>query len=324
VSIHAVRIHETGGPDVLRWEEVEVGKPGAGQVRLRHTACGLNLIDTYMRSGLYPLPEMPAILGVEGAGVVQQVGEGVDHLAEGDRVVYALVPGSYTEERLIGVDRLVKLPDTIDDQTGAAYLLKGLTAYFLLFKTHEVKRGDTILVYAAAGATGSILCQWAHHIGARVIGTASSTKADKARANGCDEVICYDRENVAARAKALTGGKGVDVVYDSLGADTFEASLDALRPLGLMVSFGNATGPVPPFKPLILAEKGSLYITRPTLATHLSIPDFLPEASEQLFEAIAKGVIRTEVNQSYPLKDTAQAHRDLESKNTVGATVLLP
>jgi NADPH2:quinone reductase len=323
MTIHAVRIRKTGGPEILRWEEVRVGQPDPGQVRIKQTACGVNMIDTYMRSGLYPVQDFPFTLGVEAAGTVTDVGKGVTDFLAGDRVAYCMVPGAYVEERLIDADKLVKVPDNIDDKTAAACMLKGLTAYYLLFKTYPVKKGETILVYAAAGATGSIVCQWAHHLGARVIGCASASKAEMAKANGCEAVISYDRENIVERVNELTDGNGVDVVYDSLGADTFEASLDTLRPLGMMVSFGNATGPVTGFNLAVLASKGSLYLARPSLATYLSIPGFLAEASDALFEAIATGVIHIDINQTYELMEATQAHEDLENKKTTGASILL-
>ena len=322
---HAIRIHEPGGPDALRWEKVDVGEPGPGQVRLKQTAVGLNYIDVYMRTGLYPMPEYPATLGMEAAGTVEAVGDGVSHLNVGDRVAYPMAPGAYAETRLIDAEKPVKLPDEIDDRTAAAMMLKGLTAHYLLFRTYPVKSGDTILVYAAAGGVGLLLCQWAKHLGATVIGcVGSEEKAKLAQANGCDHIIFYNRENIAERVRELTGGEGVAVAYDSIGKDTFEASLDSLRPFGVLASYGNATGPVDPFSPSILAPKGSLYVTRPTLATHVSTRALLEEGANRLFEAVRSGVLKINVNQSYALKDTAQAHKDLEARKTTGSTILLP
>ncbi|GGX39145.1 quinone oxidoreductase family protein [Saccharospirillum salsuginis] len=322
---HAIRIHEPGGPENLRWDEVDIGEPGPGQVRLKQNAVGLNYIDVYMRTGLYPMPEYPATLGMEAAGTVETIGDGVTHLKAGDRVAYPMTPGAYAEARLIDAEKLVKLPDEIDDRTAAAMMLKGLTAHYLLFRTYPVKSGDTILVYAAAGGVGLLLCQWAKHLGATVIGcVGSEDKAKLAQANGCDHIIYYNRENIAERVRELTHGEGVAVAYDSIGKDTFEASLDSLRPFGVLASYGNATGPVEPFSPAILAPKGSLYVTRPTLATHVATRALLEEGANRLFEAVRSGVLKINVNQTYALKDTAQAHRDLEARKTTGSTVLLP
>lgn len=321
---HAIRIHQAGGPEVLSWDEIEVGAPGPGQVRIRQTAVGLNYIDVYMRTGLYPL-ELPAVLGMEAAGVVEAVGEGVAGLSEGDRVAYAMVPGAYAEVRLIDAARLVKLPDSIDDQTAAAMMLKGLTAHYLLFRSYPVKAGDNILVYAAAGGVGLILCQWAKQLGATVIGcVGSEEKAALAKANGCDHTILYRDEDIATRVKELTNGEGVAAAYDSIGKATFESSLDSLRPFGVLVSYGNASGPVEPFNPMMLAAKGSLYFTRPTLATHVATRALLEEGANRLFEVVGNGTVKVSVNQRYALKDTAQAHRDLEARKTTGSTVLLP
>jgi len=322
---HAIRIHEPGGTDNLHWDEVDVGEPGPGQVRLKQTAVGLNYIDVYMRTGLYPMPEYPATLGMEAAGIVEEVGDGVTHLKTGERVAYPMTPGAYAESRLIDAEKLVTLPDDIEDQTAAAMMLKGLTAHYLLFRTYPVKAGDTILVYAAAGGVGLLLCQWAKHMGATVIGcVGSEEKANLAQANGCDHIIYYNRENIAERVRELTNGEGVAVAYDSIGKDTFEASLDSLRPFGVLASYGNATGPVDPFSPAILAPKGSLYVTRPTLATHVATRELLEEGANRLFDAVQNGVLKINVNQTYALKDTAQAHRDLEARKTTGSTVLLP
>jgi NADPH2:quinone reductase len=323
--IHAVRIHHTGGPDALQWDTVDVGKPGPGQVRLRQTACGLNYIDVYTRSGVYPLPALPAVLGMEAAGVVEELGDGVTELKKGDRVAYAMVPGGYAQERIIEAHRLVKIPDSIDDNTAATMMLKGLTAHYLLFRTYPVKAGDTILVYAASGGVGLMLCQWAKHLGATVIGcVGSKEKAKLAMANGCDYPVFYREDDIAERVREITHGVGVPVVYDGMGQQTFAASLDCLRPFGVMVSFGNITGQVEPFAPKILAPKGSLYVTRPTLATHVSTRELLLEGAERLIDVVGKGIVKNYVNQRYALKDTAQAHRDIEARKTTGSTVLLP
>lgn len=322
---HAIRIHEAGGPEVLKWDTVDIGKPGPGQVRLRQTACGLNYIDIYMRAGIYPVADMPAVLGMEAAGIVEELGEGVTELAIGDRVAYAMIVGGYAEERIIDAHHLIKIPDAIDDKTAATMMLKGLTAHYLLFRTYPVKAGDTILVYAASGGVGLMLCQWAKHLGATVIGcVGSQEKADLAMANGCDHPIFYREENIAERVRELTDGEGVTVVYDAIGQQTFEASLDSLRPFGTMVTFGNITGQVEPFSPKILAPKGSLYVTRPTLATHVSTRELLVEGADRLIEVISKGIVKNNVNQSYTLKDTAEAHRDMEARKTTGSTVLIP
>lgn len=321
----AVRIHDYGGPEALRLDQVEPGDPGPGQVRLRHTAIGLNFIDTYHRSGLYKLPTLPHALGVEAAGVVEKLGEGVETLAVGDRVAYGGGIGSYCVERLMPADRLLRLPDSISDEQAAAMMLQGMTARYLLRETYPVKAGDTILIHAAAGGVGLIACQWAHHLGATVIGTVSTEeKAALARAHGCDHVILYSRENVVERVRALTDGQGVPVVYDSVGKDTWEASLDCLKPLGMMVSFGNASGPVAPFSILTLSQKGSLFLTRPTLAHYVASRESLEANAGDLFSVVGSGAVRIAVNQRYPLAETAQAHRDLEARKTTGSTVLLP
>ncbi|MCG6934887.1 MAG: quinone oxidoreductase [Proteobacteria bacterium] len=322
---HAIRIHQTGGPEVLKWDKVEVGKPGPGQVRLRQTACGLNFIDVYLRTGVYPVAALPAILGMEAAGVVEELGDGVTDLTVGDRVAYAMVVGGYAEQRIIDARHLVKLPDAIDDQTAATMMLKGLTAHYLLFRTYPVQAGDTILVYAASGGVGLMLCQWAKHLGATVIGCVGSTeKAELAMANGCDHPVFYREENIVERVRELTDGKGVPVVYDAIGQQTFESSLDCLRPFGVMVTYGNITGKVQPLDPNILAAKGSLYVTRPTLATHVSTRELLIEGANRLIDVISKGIVKNHVNQSYALENTAQAHRDMEARKTTGSTVLLP
>ena len=322
---NAIRIHETGGPDVLRYESVETGEPGPGQVRLRQTACGLNFIDVYMRTGLYPVPELPATLGMEAAGIVEAIGEGVTDVSPGDRVAYAMNLGGYAETRLIDASKLIKLPDTIDDQTAAAMMLKGLTAHYLLFRTYPVKAGDTILVYAAAGGVGLLLCQWAKHLGAAVLGcVGSKEKAELAMAHGCDHPIFYREENISQRVRELTDGEGVAAVYDSVGQATFEASLDSLRPFGVLATFGNSSGKVKSFDPNILAPKGSLYVTRPTLATHTATRELLVEGAERLFDVVSNGIVKVNINQTYSLAETAQAHRDLEARKTTGCTVLLP
>ncbi len=319
---HAIRIHQTGGPEVLKWEEIEVGSPGPGQARVRQTVVGLNYIDVYHRTGLYPVP-MPAVLGTEGAGVVEAVGEGVTHLKAGDRVAYASVIGSYAEARLIAADRLVKLPGNIDDRTAAAMMLQGMTARYLIRDIYKVGPGDTILIHAAAGGVGLIVCQWASALGATVIGTVSSDeKAALAKANGCHHTIVYTREDFQARVLEITGGKKLPVVYDSVGKDTFMKSLDCLQPRGLMVLFGSSSGAVPPFDLSLLSQKGSLLVTRPTLATFIATRALLEENSADLFNAVSSGKVKININQTYPLKDTAQAHRDLEARKTTGSTVL--
>jgi NADPH2:quinone reductase len=322
----AIRVHEHGGPEVLRWEEVDVPAPKPGEALLRHTAIGLNYIDTYHRSGLYPL-SLPAGIGSEGAGVIEAVGEDVRDLKPGDRVAYSMgLPGAYAERRVIQAYRLVKLPDGVSDRQAASMMLKGLTAQYLLRRTYRVKSGDTILVHAAAGGVGLILCQWAKHLGARVIGTAGGAeKCRLAEAHGCDAVIDYRATpKFAPEVRRLNGGKGLPVVYDGVGKDTFEGSLDCLAPLGLMVSFGNASGAVPPFSITLLAQKGSLFLTRPTLATYIQRREDLLASTGELFEVVSSGAVRIDVNQTYALKDAAQAHRDLEARKTTGSTVLLP
>ena len=323
--VQAIRFHETGGPEVLRWESVDVGAPGAGQARVRHEAVGLNFIDTYHRTGLYPLP-LPSGLGLEGAGVVEAVGEGVANVVPGDRVAYAGgPPGAYSEARCMPADRLLKLPDSLDFRTGAAMMLQGLTSAYLLRRTYRVQPGDTVLIHAAAGGVGLIACQWAKAIGATVIGTTSSeAKAELARAHGADHIIFYNREDVAKRVREITGGEGVAVVYDGVGKDTFMGSLDSLRTCGMMVSFGNASGPVAPFDPLLLSQKGSIFITRPTLMHYTAKRAELESLGAELFDVVTAGKVKIEVNQTYALKDAAQAHRDLEARKTTGSTILLP
>ena len=322
---NAIRFYETGGPDVLRYEEVAVGEPGPGQVRLRHAAVGLNYADTYFRNGTYPIP-MPNGLGVEGAGVVEAVGEGVSEVAVGDRVAYATAPlGAYAEARNVPADVLVPLPDALSFEQGAAMLMQGLTAQYLLRRTYRVQAGDTILVHAAAGGVGTIMCQWAKALGATVIGTVGSEhKAELARANGCDHPIVYTRENFARRVRELTDGEGVPVVFDSIGKDTFMDSLACLRPLGLMVSFGNASGAVPLVDIGVLARMGSLFLTRPTLFTYAARRSDLLAMASELFDLVVAGTLRVEINQRYALKDVAQAHRDLEGRRTSASSILLP
>jgi len=321
---YAIRIHEHGAADKLRWEEVEVGEPGPGQVRVRNAAVGLNYIDTYHRSGLYPMP-LPLVIGGEGAGVVEAVGPKVKDLKTGDRVAYAGPIGAYAEVLLRPADRLVKIPAGIDDKEAAAMMLKGMTAWYLCRRTYRVKKGDTILVHAAAGGVGQILCQWTKKLGATVIGTVGSEeKAVLAKQAGCKHVIVTSKEKIAERVKAITKGKGVPVVYDGVGKDTFTDSLDCLSPLGLMVSFGNASGAVPPVSIGILAQKGSLYLTRPTLVNYTATREDLLTAARELFAVVKSGAVKIRINQTYPLREAAQAHADLESRKTTGSTVLLP
>ncbi|UXU86233.1 quinone oxidoreductase family protein [Burkholderia sp. S-53] len=323
---HAVRFHETGGPDVLRWEAVAVGDPGPGQVRLRHEAVGLNFADTYFRSGLYPVP-LPSGIGVEAAGVVEAVGPGVTNVAAGDRVTYTgflNTLGAYSTERLIPAAPLIRLPDGIACDTAAAMTMRGLTSAYLLRRIHAFAPGDTLLLHAAAGGVGLIVSQWAKLLGLKVIGTVSSEhKADIARAHGCDHTIDYSREDVAQRVRELTDGAGVDVVFDSVGKDTFEGSLDSLKRRGLMVCVGTASGPIPPFDPQRLAMKGSLYLTRPALADYIADPAEKNDLAGELFAHVAAGRIRIEINQRYALQDAAQAHRDLELRRTTGSSVFI-
>ncbi|MBF0373241.1 MAG: quinone oxidoreductase, partial [Alphaproteobacteria bacterium] len=318
----AIRIHQFGGPETLVWEDVTVNPPGPGEVLLTNTAVGLNFIDVYHRTGLYPIP-LPTVLGLEGAGVVEAVGSGVTAFAPGDRVAYCTAPmGAYAERRLMPADRLVRLPEGITERSAAAMMLQGLTAHYLLRRIHRVQPGETILIHAAAGGVGQIVCQWANHLGATVIGTVGSDeKAELARANGCHHPIVYTRENFVERVREITGGQGVPVVYDSVGKDTFMNSLDCLRPLGMMVIFGQSSGKVPPFDVGILAAKGSLFLTRPTLATYTAKREELVGAAEELFAAVLDGHVRINVNQTYPLSEAARAHQDLEARRTTGSTV---
>ena len=321
---HAVRIHSNGGPEVLRWEEVALPEPGRNEVIIRQTASGLNFIDVYFRTGLYKVPSFPATIGNEGAGVVEAVGFDVTEVAVGDRVAYCMSLGSYAQRRVVPAQQLVKLPDTVTDEQAAAMMLKGCTVQYLIRQTYPIKAGETVLFHAAAGGCGLIACQWLKHLGARVIGTVSTAeKAELAKAHGCDHPIVYTEENFVESVKTLTDGCGVPVVYDSIGKDTFEDSLDCLQPRGLMVSFGNASGAVEPFSPAVLAAKGSLFLTRPTLATFIATPEQLKATSSDLFEVVGSGSVKIEVSQTYALEDAAQAHRDLEARKTTGSTVLL-
>jgi NADPH:quinone reductase len=321
----AVRIHATGGAEVLRWEEVEVSRPGSGEVRVRHTAVGVNFIDIYYRTGLYPLPALPATLGMEAAGVVEELGAGVEGLAVGDRVTYVLGPGAYCEERVLPAARVLKLPAGITDSTAAAMMLKGMTAEYLLRRTYKVRSGDTVLIHAAAGGTGLIACQWACHLGATVIGTVGTPeKAELARAHGCQHPILYREKPFVDEVKRITGGRGVPVVYDSVGRDTFDDSLRCLHPRGLLVLFGQSSGSVPPFDLGRLGQLGSLYVTRPSLAAYTATREDLEQSARALMAVVESGAVRVEVGQTYPLSETARAHRDLESRRTAGSTVLLP
>jgi NADPH:quinone reductase len=321
---YAIRFHQTGGPEVLVWEEVKLGRPGPGEVRVRHTAVGLNFVDIYSRMGLYPVP-LPSSLGSEAAGVVEEIGPGVSDLKPGDRVAYGSAPlGAYAEARLIAADRLLKLPDDIDDKTAAAMMLKGLTVQYLVRQTHRIKAGETILLHAAAGGVGLILAQWAKHLGATVIGTVGSDeKATLAKAHGCAHAIVYSREDFVERVKELTDGEKVPVVYDSVGKDTFMKSLDCLAPCGHIILFGQSSGSVEPLNLGILGQKGSLSVTRPTLNTYGAKRENLVAMAAELFEVVQSGAVKIEVNQTYPLKDAAKAHADLAARKTTGSTVFL-
>ena len=322
----AIRIHDYGGPEAMRWEDVDVGAPGAGEALVRHAAVGLNFIDVYMRTGLYPQAAMPAGLGLEAAGVVEAVGPGVDGIAVGDRVAYAGgPPGAYAEARIMPAAQLVAVPERIDDRQAAAMMLKGMTAEYLLRRTYPVKPGDTILFHAAAGGVGLIACQWAKHLGATVIGTVGTAeKAALAAAHGCDHPIITADADFVARVREITGGDGVPVVYDSVGKDTFAGSLDCLAPRGAMVLFGQSSGPVPPFDIAGLAARGSLFLTRPTLMTYNAKRQDLEASAAALFEVVADGQVKIEINQTYPLAEAARAHADLEGRKTTGSTILLP
>ena len=324
-TVKAIRIKRTGGPEVLEYVDVEVGEPGPGEARVRHHAIGINFIDVYFRTGLYPQP-LPAGAGMEGAGVVEAVGEGVTEVKVGDRVAYAGRPnGAYAQSRIMPSSLLLRLPDNIDFETGAAMMLQGLTVQYLLNRTYKVKAGDTILFHAAAGGVGLIACQWARAIGARLIGTVGSDEKGKlALAAGASHVINYNSENFVERVKELTGGAKVPVVYDSIGADTFIGSLDCLQPLGTMVSFGSASGPVPPFSLQELASRGSLFITRPTLFSYAAKRADLEAMAADLFEMVASGKVKIDINQRYPLAEAARAHEELEARKTTGSSILLP
>ena len=323
MNTHAIRIHEYGGPEVLKWEEIDLAEPGEGEAQIRHTAIGLNLIDTYHRTGLYPM-DLPVGLGSEAAGIVEAIGDGVTDVSVGDRVVYTGMPtDSYSERRNFNASRLVRIPDGITDNVAAAVLLKGLTAWYLLRRSYRVQKGDPILLYAAAGGVGSLVSQWASQIGATVIGVVSTDeKAELAKSQGCAHIVMAD-DDIPSRVRELTDGSGVAAVYDSVGKDSFMASLDSLRPHGTMVSFGNASGPVDPFSPLELAKRGSLYVTRPVLFAFIETREKLLSACDELFEAMNSGV-EVRIGQTYALKDAAQAHLDIEARLTTGSTVLLP
>lgn len=323
---HVVRIHRPGGPETLVFEDVAVPTPGPGQVLVRQTAIGLNFIDVYHRSGLYPLPQLPAVIGLEAAGIIEALGPDISGWSVGQRVAYASLPvGAYAQARVMPAGRLVALPHQIDDRTAAAMMLKGLTAQYLLRRTYRVQPGDPVLVHAAAGGVGLILCQWAKHLGATVIGTVGSDrKADLARSHGCDHVIIPSQENLVTRVRDITGGEGTAVVYDSVGKDTFMASLDCLRPLGMMVTYGNASGPVPAFEPALLAQKGSLFLTRPSLMAYTARDADLHASARELMEVVTSGAVRIEIGQTYALRDAALAHRDLEARKTTGSTILVP
>ena len=322
--VAVVRVHQTGGPEVLRYEDVPIKEPGAGEIKIKQTAIGLNYIDTYFRTGLYPAA-LPFIAGNEGAGVVTAVGPGVKGIKKGDRVAYVFTLGGYAAERLLPADRAVKIPPKIDDKTAAAMMLKGMTAQYLLRRVHKVAKGDTILVHAAAGGVGLILCQWAKALGATVIGTVSTPqKAELAKKHGAHHTILYNQENWVARVAEITKGKKCDVVYDGVGKATFMGSLDCLRPLGMMALYGNASGPVDALNTGLLAQKGSLFLTRPTLFTYTANPKDLQKTAKDLIDVVSKKKVKIEVNQTYALKDAAQAHRDLQSRKTTGSTVIVP
>ena len=320
----AVRFHKQGGPEVLQLDEVPVGEPGAGQVRIRHSAIGVNFLDTYQRSGLYPM-QVPQVAGNEGAGVVEALGSGVTDLKVGDRVAYTGLVGAYCDQRVVPAERMVKLPQGVSDEQAASMMLKGLTVHYLIFTTYKVQKGETVLWHAAAGGVGLIACQWLKALGASVIGTAGSDeKCALAKAHGAEHVINYSRESFVERVKSITGGKGVPVVYDAVGKSTWEGSLDCLRPRGMMVSFGNASGAVPPVNLGVLSAKGSLYVTRPTLVTHIASRADLLERSKALFEAVTSGKVRIETTKRYKLAEAQAAHRDLEGRKTTGSVVLVP
>lgn len=323
---HAIRVHEPGGPENMKWESVDLPGPGAGEARVRHSAVGLNYIDVYHRTGLYPLNDRPYGLGVEAAGVVEAVGDDVSRVAVGDRVAYVAVPpGAYAEARNVPAERLVRLPEGVDERQAAGMMLQGMTAQYLLRRTCPVQPGDSVLIHAAAGGVGLIACQWAKHLGATVIGTVGSDeKAELAKSHGCDHAIVYTREDFLERVREITGGNGVRVVYDSVGKDTFDRSLDCLARLGMMVLFGQSSGPVPAMDLGQLAAKGSLFITRPTLFHYIASVDELDQTAGELLDLVKKGSIRIEINQEYPLEEAARAHRELEARRTTGSSVLVP
>jgi NADPH:quinone reductase len=322
----AILIHETGGAEVLRFEQYDPGTPGPGEALVRHEAVGVNFIDIYHRTGLYPLPRLPAVIGMEGAGIVEAIGKRVSEVSVGDRVAYAgLPPGAYAEVRVIPAHRLVVLPQNISMRQAAGMMLRGMTARYLLHGCHRVKPGDTILIHAAAGGVGILVCQWAKHLGATVIGTVGSQeKAAIARSNGCDHPILYREQDFTSRVKEITEGRGVDVVYDSVGRETFMKSLDCLRPLGTMVSFGQSSGTVPPFDLGILSAKGSLFLTRPSLMTYTARREDLLAHAGDLFEVVESGTVKVQISTTYPLADAASAHSDIESRRTTGSTILIP
>ncbi|MFN3672095.1 MAG: quinone oxidoreductase family protein [Bosea sp. (in: a-proteobacteria)] len=323
--VKAIRIHKHGGPEVLQWEDITLPPPGPGEVLVRNRAIGLNFIDTYFRSGLYAAPQMPFVPGNEGAGEIVAVGPNVTEFKVGDRVAYVATLGSYAEERIVAVNSVVALPEAVSFEAAASMMLKGLTAEYLLHRTYKVNPGDTILVHAAAGGTGLILCQWGKALGATVIGTVGSQeKAELAKAHGAHHTILYREEDFVARVREITGGKLCDVVYDGVGKDTFLKSLDTLRPFGLLASFGNASGAVEPFNLGLLGPKGSLYVTRPTLFTHIAKRETMVEMAANLFATVASGKVTVPVNATYPLKDAAQAQIALEGRSTTGSTVLIP
>src|SRR5262249_3305343 len=322
--VAAVRVHKPGGPEALTYEDVPVGAPGPGQIRIKQQACGINFIDVYFRTGMYPAP-LPFVAGNEGAGEVNAVGDGVTEFKVGDRVAYVAGPGSYIAERILPTDRAVKLPDKISYEQAAGMMLKGMTAQYLIRRTFKTEKGHTILVHAAAGGVGLILCQWGKHLGATVLGTVSSKdKADLAKANGAPHTILYRDEDFVARVKDITGGKLCDVVYDGVGKTTFPGSLDCLRPLGMFASFGSASGPIEAFNIGILAQKGSLFATRPTLNTYTAKGEDLLATAKDLFDVVGSGAVKIPINQKYPLKDAQKAHRDLEGRATTGSSILIP
>ena len=322
----ALFLDQTGGPENFALRVHDLPTPPAGLIRIRHHYVGLNFIDIYKRTGLYPVPALPAVIGLEGAGVVESLGPGVTDLAVGDRVAYANPPlGAYAQARNMPAERLIKIPDGISDEQAAAIMLQGMTVEYLIRRTYNVKAGETVLFHAAAGGVGLMACQWLNHLGATVIGTVGSEeKAELAKANGCHHTILYNKEDIAARVREITDGAGVPVVFDSVGKDTFDASINSLAPLGLFVTFGNASGPVPPVDPGVLAGKGSLFMTRPTLMTYTAKREDMVKSAEDLFEVVQSGAVKIAINQRYPLAEAAQAHRDLEARKTTGSTILLP